>query len=63
MWHEARKQEKKIRCIMIDHKRRAERRKVFYEKIVIIFSFFFDIFFISKKLTTKVCVRIEKGSG
>jgi len=34
MWFEARKQEKKIRVIMIDHKKRAERRKQFYEKIV-----------------------------
>lgn len=34
MWHEARKHEKKIRGIMVDHKRRAERRKMFYDKIV-----------------------------
>ncbi|KPM10259.1 Alternative splicing regulator-like protein [Sarcoptes scabiei] len=33
MWHEARRQEKKIRGIMIDHRKRAERRKEFYESI------------------------------
>lgn len=34
MWHEARKQEKKIRGLMVDFKKRAERRREFYEKIV-----------------------------
>lgn len=34
MWLEARKQEKKIRCMLVDYKRRAERRKDYYEKIV-----------------------------
>ena len=34
MWQEAKKQEKAIRGIMIDYKRRAERRKGFYDKIV-----------------------------
>ncbi|RWS09141.1 hypothetical protein B4U79_09452 [Dinothrombium tinctorium] len=33
MWHEARKHEKKIRGMMVDYKRRAERRREFYEKI------------------------------
>jgi len=33
MWHEARKQEKKLRGILVDHKKRAERRKIFYDKI------------------------------
>ncbi|GFY68305.1 hypothetical protein TNIN_364851 [Trichonephila inaurata madagascariensis] len=33
MWHEARKQEKKIRGMMVDYKRRAERRREYYEKI------------------------------
>ncbi|XP_060554754.1 CLK4-associating serine/arginine rich protein-like [Ruditapes philippinarum] len=33
MWHEARRQEKKIRGLMVDYKRRAERRREFYEKI------------------------------
>ncbi|KAF4532166.1 hypothetical protein B566_EDAN002227 [Ephemera danica] len=32
MWHEARKQEKKIRGMMVDYKKRAERRREFYEK-------------------------------
>lgn len=33
MWHEARKHEKKIRGMMIDYRRRAERRREFYESI------------------------------
>ena len=42
MWAEARKQEKKVRGIMVDHKKRAERRREYYEKIVR-FSGFFKI--------------------
>ena len=34
MWQEARKQEKVLKGIMVDYKRRAERRKGYYEKIV-----------------------------
>lgn len=34
MWHEARRQERKIRGLMVDYKRRAERRREYYEKIV-----------------------------
>lgn len=34
MWHEARKQERIIRGMIVDYRRRAERRKDFYEKIV-----------------------------
>ncbi|XP_039293217.1 CLK4-associating serine/arginine rich protein [Nilaparvata lugens] len=33
MWHEARKQEKKIRGMLVDYKKRAERRRDYYEKI------------------------------
>ncbi|XP_070577544.1 CLK4-associating serine/arginine rich protein-like [Ptychodera flava] len=33
MWHEARKQERKLRGMMVDYKRRAERRREYYEKI------------------------------
>ncbi|KRX37755.1 CLK4-associating serine/arginine rich protein [Trichinella murrelli] len=33
MWFEARRQEKKIRSIMVDHKKRADRRRCFYDKI------------------------------
>ncbi|PIK55394.1 putative CLK4-associating serine/arginine rich protein isoform X2 [Apostichopus japonicus] len=33
MWAEARRQEKKIRGIMVDFKKRAERRREYYEKI------------------------------
>lgn len=34
MWHEARKQERKIRGMLVDYRKRAERRQDFYEKIV-----------------------------
>lgn len=34
MWQEARKQEKKLRGIMIDFKKRAERRQAYYAKMV-----------------------------
>lgn len=37
MWHEARKQEKKIRGMIVDYHRRAERRRDYYEKIVCIY--------------------------
>ncbi|KAI0237484.1 hypothetical protein LSAT2_011982 [Lamellibrachia satsuma] len=33
MWHEARRQEKKIRGLMVDYKKRAERRRQYYERI------------------------------
>ncbi|CDW56401.1 Splicing factor, arginine [Trichuris trichiura] len=33
MWFEARRQERKIRTIMVDHKKRAERRRFYYERI------------------------------
>lgn len=45
MWHEARKQEKKIRGMLVDYRRRAERRRDYYEKIVIICSFISHITF------------------
>lgn len=34
MWHEARKQEKKTRCLLVDYEKRAQRRKDNFEKIV-----------------------------
>ena len=34
MWHEARQQEKKIREVMVDFQKRAERRREHYEKMV-----------------------------
>lgn len=34
MWHEAKKQEKKIREVMVDFQRRAERRREHYDKLV-----------------------------
>ncbi len=34
MWHEARKQEKKLREVMVNYQRRAERRREHYEKLV-----------------------------
>ncbi|VDQ06871.1 unnamed protein product [Trichobilharzia regenti] len=33
MWQEARKQEKHIKTLMVDYKRRAERRRDYYERI------------------------------
>ena len=34
MWHAARAQEKKLRSMMIDHRKRAERRRAYYEAMV-----------------------------
>lgn len=34
MWHEARRQEKKVREVMVNLQRRAERRKEHYEKLM-----------------------------
>ena len=34
MWHEARKQEKKLREAMVDYRKRAERRRIHYDKMV-----------------------------
>ena len=34
MYQEARKHEKKLRELMVDHKGRAERQRDYYEKIV-----------------------------
>ena len=34
MWHVARRHEKSLRVMMVDHKKRAERRRDYYEKIV-----------------------------
>jgi len=36
MWHEARRQERKIRVMMVDYQKRADRRRQFYEQIVCI---------------------------
>lgn len=33
MWHEARRQEKKLRGMMVDYRKRAERRRAFYERM------------------------------
>lgn len=54
MWHEARKQEKKIRGLLVDYQRRAQRRKDYYEKIV---SYFRGIVFIY--ISTKIDVIIS----
>ena len=40
MWTQARKQEKRLKGMMVDHKKRAERRREYYEKIVRVLSFF-----------------------
>lgn len=58
MWAEARKQERKIRGIMVDHKKRAERRREYYEKIVSIQSrhFYFHLIKLKKSFTeTRSC--------
>ena len=34
MWHEARKQEKKLREAMVNYQKRAERRREHYDKLV-----------------------------
>ncbi len=34
MWQEMRKHEKKLRGMIVDYKRRSERRKEYYERIV-----------------------------
>ncbi|VDL98385.1 unnamed protein product [Schistocephalus solidus] len=44
MWHEARKQEKHIRSILIDYRKRAERRQDFYARIVC-FIIFLRVYF------------------
>ena len=41
LWADARKEEKKLRGIMVDYKKRAERRKAFYERMVRV-SFYFS---------------------
>lgn len=41
MWHEARKQERRIRGLIVDYRRRAERRQDFYEKIASILILFY----------------------
>lgn len=33
MWHEARKQERKIKGMMVDYKKRSERRRLYYHRI------------------------------
>jgi arginine/serine-rich splicing factor 16 len=40
MWHEARKQERKIRVMMVDYQKRADRRRQYYEQIVSQFCYF-----------------------
>lgn len=34
MWHEARQQEKNVQKMLVDYRKRAERRKEYYDKIV-----------------------------
>ncbi len=34
MWQEARRQERMLRGKIVDHKKRAERRREYYERIV-----------------------------
>lgn len=56
MWHEARKQEKKIRGLLVDYQRRAQRRKDYYEKIVsTVYRAPFDIIIV---LSTHQCLLV-----
>jgi len=41
MWQEARRQEKKLRGMMVDYRKRAERRRAFYEKMVGLYLIFY----------------------
>jgi len=54
MWHEARKQEKKIRGLLVDYQRRAQRRKDYYEKIV-------SDFFYKSYQQQLLCVYFQKA--
>ena len=40
MWHEARQQEKFVQKMLVDYRKRAERRKEYYEKIVSIIIYY-----------------------
>jgi hypothetical protein len=51
MWQEMRKHEKKLRGLIVDYKKRSERRKEYYERIVRIFIKGFD--------SIQVCIFIE----
>lgn len=67
MWFEARRQEKKLKNIMIDHKKRAERRRQFYERIVSSFLAFFgqkfmeNFAFLRKKIRQNLCNCMERN--
>jgi splicing factor, arginine/serine-rich 16 len=50
MWHEARKQERKIRGLLVDYRKRAERRQNFYEKIASSIKFIHEL----ARLITKI---------
>ena len=45
MWQEMRKHEKKLRGMIVDYKRRSERRKEYYERIVSLHIEFFRCLF------------------
>ena len=44
MWHEARRQEKKVREVMVNLQRRAERRKEHYERLVSLLGIYYRDF-------------------
>lgn len=62
MWHEARKQEKKIRQHIIDYRRRAERRQDFYEKIVSVSTLLFCFIFEPPAVCIKLYSRSNNAS-
>ena len=76
MWHEARKQEKLIKSMMVDYRKRAERRRDYYEKTVSREAqthyycadlFFFSLFYLVKKTKNKLVLKfdlcLERRSG
>ena len=57
MWHEARRQEKKLRGMMVDFKKRAERRRAYYERMV--GTLYFILFAISSGKIEAKMTRFE----
>ncbi|CAH1793228.1 unnamed protein product, partial [Owenia fusiformis] len=62
MWHEARRQERKIRGMMVDYKRRAERRRDYYERIKADPSIFLRVYGRPAKINLDPAVAIAAES-
>jgi len=50
MWHEARRQERKIRVMMVDYVKRADRRRQYYEQIVSLVNYGIDANTVTSRL-------------